>query len=516
MNNSVPKNIIKAINDFNNNGEINKRKTARILNISRRTLKKYLSKIKEFNNEFPDKVNDINSFLTTLQKAKRNSERKSNLYNCFPEIYNAIENLNSTRKFEWENYIWKFKTGYCFSQFALLFSKWVADNKLHLRPKNYRLTAIPNSDLIILKKWRLSTDRRKWEKAVVILDSYEGKPISEIEKKIERSHDKIIEWIKEFKQNGFKGLERKKKKNNYKIEKNIEAKKANLISIIHETPKNYGINRASWSLKSLSNAYNQKFGSSISRSTISEYIRSEGYAFRKAKKVLTSPDPNYREKLQSITNILSNLTDKQKFFSVDEYGPFAIKIKGGRSIVKLGEVKTFPQWQISKGSLICTAALELSQNQITHFYSLKKNTDEMIKLLEILLEEYKNEEKIFFSWDAASWHASKKLNDKIEEVNNEEYRKANKTPIVELAPLPASAQFLNVIESVFSGMAKSIIHNSDYQSVGECKLAIDQYFSDRNSFFIKNPKRAGKKIWGNEKHIPEFDETKNFKDPKWR
>ena len=140
----------------------------------------------------------------------------------------------------------------------------------------------------------------------------------------------------------------------------------------------------------------------------------------------------------------------------------------------------------------------------------------MIKLLEILLEEYKNEEKIFFSWDAASWHASKKLNDKIKEVNNEEYRKLNKTPIVELAPLPASAQFLNVIESVFSGMAKSIIHNSDYQSVGECKLAIDQYFSDRNSFFIKNPKRAGKKIWGNEKHIPAFDETKNFKDSKWR
>jgi hypothetical protein len=50
------------------------------------------------------------------------------------------------------------------------------------------------------------------------------------------------------------------------------------------------------------------------------------------------------------------------------------------------------------------------------------------------------------------------------------------TPFVELAPLPSSAQFLNVIESVFSGMAKAVIHNSDYQTVDECKIAINRYF----------------------------------------
>jgi len=43
---------------------------------------------------------------------------------------------------------------------------------------------------------------------------------------------------------------------------------------------------------------------------------------------------------------------------------------------------------------------------------------------------------------------------------------------LELAPLPASAQFLNVIESVFSGMARAIIHNSDYPSVAAAQEAI--------------------------------------------
>lgn len=231
---------------------------------------------------------------------------------------------------------------------------------------------------------------------------------------------------------------------------------------------------------------------------------------------MTSPDPNYREKLEKITSILENLTESEKFFSVDEFGPFAIKIQGGRSIVKKGETKTYPQWQKSKGKLICTAGLELSQNQVTHFYSDKKNTDEMIKLLEILLFKYTADEKIYFSWDAASWHASKELKERLKEVNSHEFRKKNKTPYVELAPLPVSAQFLNVIESVFSGMAKGIIHNRDYQSVEECKSAIDMYFSERNDYFGKNPKRAGNKIWGKEINKPIFDETKNFKDPRWR
>ena len=62
----------------------------------------------------------------------------------------------------------------------------------------------------------------------------------------------------------------------------------------------------------------------------------------------------------------------------------------------------------------------------------------------------------------------------------------------ELAPLPSGAQFLNVIESVFGGMARAVIHNSNYLSVDECKRAIDRYFRERNDAFAKNPKRAGK------------------------
>ncbi len=53
-----------------------------------------------------------------------------------------------------------------------------------------------------------------------------------------------------------------------------------------------------------------------------------------------------------------------------------------------GEAPMVPQWQQSRGSLILTAALELSSNQITHFYSEAKNTAEMIRMLDLLAVRY--------------------------------------------------------------------------------------------------------------------------------
>jgi transposase len=288
-----------------------------------------------------------------------------------------------------------------------------------------------------------------------------------------------------------------------------------LFNILHSPPSSYEINRTTWKMDDLQHIMAEK-GFDLCKDGIRKIIKNAGYTVRKAKKVLTSTDPEYREKLKAITEILSNLKPNEKFFSIDEYGPFAIKIQGGKSLLPPGVAKTYPQWQKSKGSLIITAALELSTNQITHFYSEKKNTDEMIKLLNLLVKQYSDEETIYLSWEAASWHASKKLQKRVDVINSDQFKKHTKSPIVKLAPLPKCAQFLNVIESVFSGMARAIIHNSDYQSVEECKSAIDRHFADRNNHFKKHPKRAGNKIWGKERVSATFSESNNCKDPKYR
>lgn len=285
-----------------------------------------------------------------------------------------------------------------------------------------------------------------------------------------------------------------------------------VFEILHVPPSTHGIDRTTWRLQDIHSVM-AKRGLPIAQSNIRKIIKNAGYCYRKARKILTSTDPNYSDKLKKITSTLQNLGPKGKFFSIDEYGPFAIKLHGGRSLVPRGHARTVPQRQRSKGRLIITAALEFSTNQITHFYSPAKNTSEMVKLLHRLVDKYPDQKCIYFSWDAASWHASKAFYASVHQINS---MQGSSQPQVKLIPLPSCAQFLNVIESVFSGMARAIIHNSDFLSSEAAMDAIDKYFAERNEQIARCPKRAGQKIWGDERAPSEFSVSHNCKDPKYR
>jgi transposase len=134
--------------------------------------------------------------------------------------------------------------------------------------------------------------------------------------------------------------------------------KETLLTILHCPPADYGINRTTWTTELLSRVMKSK-GLITGHNTVSQIIRKAGYRFRKARVVLTSNDPRYREKLGKITRILSHLGPEDRFFSIDEFGPFSVKKKGGRKLVPYSYYPAVPQWQKSKGFLIITAALEL-------------------------------------------------------------------------------------------------------------------------------------------------------------
>ena len=348
------------------------------------------------------------------------------------------------------------------------------------------------------------------KRVLVILANDAGFSASEIAAFLAVSRSSVRKYLKDFRSGGTSSL----------LSRKAKARKANdadfrgaIFALLHEPPSASGINRTTWKMVDLQRMLARR-GYSAGSGVIRSVIREAGYRWKSARVVLTSTDPEYREKLLHIQEILANLQGDERFFSIDEYGPFAVKMKAGRFLAAPGTQPTVPQWQKSKGSLILTAALELSTNQITHFYSKAKNTDEMIQMAKVLTEEYKPTRRLYLSWDAASWHISKKLEGFVEEHN--QTATDRRLPLLELAPLPARAQFLNVIESVFSGMARAIIQNSDYPSVDAAMEAIDRYFAERNRDFKAHPKRAGKKLWGLERTDSKFSADNNCKDPAYR
>jgi hypothetical protein len=295
---------------------------------------------------------------------------------------------------------------------------------------------------------------------------------------------------------------------------NEQIRKA-VFALLHEPPSGIGINRTTWRMVDLTTALRER-GTPVCAQVVREITRSAGWRWRKARKVLTSNDPEYRQKVHHIQRILGELQDSEAFFSIDEFGPFSVRAQGGRVLAAPGEVPTVPQYQRSKGCLIMTAALELSKNQMTHFYSPRKDTGEMLRMLARLVDQYKDKSRIYLSWDAASWHMSKMLQGYVARHNEAIIKGEGKGPTVALAPLPAGAQFLNVIESVFSGMARAILANSNYESINEARAAIDRYIRERNEKFACAPKRAGGAIWGSEREPPQFSESNNCKDPLYR
>jgi transposase len=326
---------------------------------------------------------DFADLLFPNTKRSTPPHRNGRLLARLPSVHSRIEHDGLSVLDAWREEVTSKQCDHKYSNFASLYAAWRFECGLQARSRAKKTSvSIKPTDYKVFNSWQRSHDRRKWEVSIALLGLSTGQSISELCRKIGRSQRTVEKWCLTYQNVGIDGLPPKRSRRLSKqTEQAIVEKKDRLIKVIHQAPNAYGINRASWSLQALSDAYEKVYGERASRSSISEYFIGAGYKFKKAKKSLTSNDPAYREKLTKITATLSNLASDEKFFSIDEFGPFSVKICGGVTLVPGDTITIIPQRQRSKGSLICTADLELSSNQITHFYSKKKNSKEMIKLL---------------------------------------------------------------------------------------------------------------------------------------
>jgi len=375
------------------------------------------------------------------------------------------------------------------------------------------LSNVPLAEVEALRSAAAKGDLSQRNKAVGILGYLRGIRATPISSFLHVTEGCVFKWWRLFRKGGAKTLLTRKQRSDVKANK--DSIKQAVFALLHSPPASHGFNRTTWKIADLKTVLSEDGFRPISPQVTRTVIKEAGWKWRHARIVLTSNDPDYRAKVDTIKKILSELkVGEEAFFSIDEFGPFAVKQKGGVKRVAPGDQYIVRQWQKSKGWLILTAALELSTNQVSHFYSRKKDTAEMIKMADLLRSQYHTYRTLYLSWDAASWHLSKELAAHLEKINQEAL--AEGFPIIKTAPLPACAQFLNVIESVFSGMAKAIIHNSDYPSTEAAIEAIECYFGERNEYFSEHPRRAGKKLWGMERVPSMFAEDQNCKDPMYQ
>ncbi|HEX4170314.1 MAG TPA: hypothetical protein VHZ55_33015, partial [Bryobacteraceae bacterium] len=79
-----------------------------------------------------------------------------------------------------------------------------------------------------------------------------------------------------------------------------------VFALLHSPPSVHGINRATWRLTDLQMILRTQ-GQQLSKDVIRMIIKQAGYKWRNARVVLTSKDPKYRLKVDTIKEILQQL-----------------------------------------------------------------------------------------------------------------------------------------------------------------------------------------------------------------
>ncbi len=343
------------------------------------------------------------------------------------------------------------------------------------------------------------THKNHRSKALGLLMMDDDRSLQEIIIKTQRSRRTIYTWLKHFKKNGLDFIETKPFSDR-KVERDHQ-RKIRVIDILHSPPSAFGVNRSNWVYDAIVQVYKDKYGEKLPIHALQTILKEENYTWKRARTMLTSKDPLYRQKVQNILNVLYGLTPADVFFFIDEAGPWRIKKYGGKVLSPPGKTQIIPSIQPDKGAVYMIAALEAQTNQVIWQFIKGKSAAVVVRLLDELLERYRAYARLCLTWDALSSHSSKKVNARIGSSNFIAEREGY--PHIEVYPLPSNAQFLNVVESTFRNIRKAVIYNSDYQSVEEMQQAISRYLDERNAYFKANPRRAGNKIWDKELFTPE-------------
>ena len=300
---------------------------ARALGIRAETVRDYEKEFRELQRKFPRRKTLLDYVVPRPEFYLPPTDRYVALMAALPELVEKFygPRLNAEVLYEEFSAIYP-QYHYCKQHFVKIFTEWREDHGISVY-HHLRIRHLEPNDEQVLREWRRSNVLDKWQRAVVLLGSRRGASAEELALKIEKTVKTVLKWIDSYKRTGLKEMPRKQPADLQPSTKRKIEKKDLVIRLLHESPTLHGYNRTTWRAKDLAETITRIYGIPIYPSTITEYIRESGFVYKRAKEVLTSPDPDFSSKVGRIQQILNRLGPAEKFFSIDEFGPKAIRRK---------------------------------------------------------------------------------------------------------------------------------------------------------------------------------------------
>lgn len=147
-----------------------------------------------------------------------------------------------------------------------------------------------------LKKLLKSTNTRLYKRARVIwLSAIKHLKVPDIVRIVDLHFINVRIWIRRFNQDGLNSLNLRFSAGRPKEIKPEQRKQ--IIRLLKTRPRAFGLAWSNWSLRGLcSIAIKEKIVNAISPEYMRRLIAQEGYSYKRSKRWITSPDPEYEVK----------------------------------------------------------------------------------------------------------------------------------------------------------------------------------------------------------------------------
>ncbi|MEW6104640.1 MAG: helix-turn-helix domain-containing protein [bacterium] len=155
---------------------------------------------------------------------------------------------------------------------------------------------LSKSEIKELKKLLKSTNTRLYKRARVIwLSSAQQLKAPEIAKIADLHLNKVRKYIRRFNERGIAGLYQKPSPG--RPRQITTEQRRQIIRLLKAKPKAFGLPLSSWNLRELCQiAIKEGIVKSISPEYMRRIIAEEGYSYKRSKRWITSPDPEYELK----------------------------------------------------------------------------------------------------------------------------------------------------------------------------------------------------------------------------
>ena len=127
-----------------------------------------------------------------------------------------------------------------------------------------------------------------------VLAFFEGSTYAEITERFGWATHTTAKWVQRVRDQGLAGLARKPRATPPPRVRGLL--KGWLPEVIHQSPRSFGREQDRWTLESLRCVCAEQTGESVSLESIRLALRSLGNSWKRAKRTITSPDPEYEAK----------------------------------------------------------------------------------------------------------------------------------------------------------------------------------------------------------------------------